>query len=644
VLGLVAAVALPLAGNLEIGLEILHANGVGAESFWSWLDVRDLNRAPQLSAPPRYETSQWWWWRSSRVIHEYHLSGRAEEGLEPIAEYPAFSFILGDLHPHVLALPFAFLGLAVALCWYLGRYHTGPAGRSWSPGIETPIRPRQGAFFLFSALVLGGLSFLNTWDVLIHLFLVVGAFALARWRGRGYWSRADLRDAVALGAALILAAVLLYLPFYLGFRSQAGPPFLLPMTMRPTRLSHFLIIFGMPVLVIVPTLLALVAGRYRAIRASGAWRTGLLLAAGLLVSLFVLMVLFGWVVALSTEGSTRVANLAADLGILVDPPPAGTAFAARIGWATAAVAQLIPTYALARLQFGLLTLLLALILAAVVMVLIAQLTRQADRQEELPSDGPRSAGATPFLLLMIGTGALLTLGPEFLYLRDNFGQRLNTIFKFYYQAWVLWGVAAICGLYVLWQVRRALAAVSIVVYGIALVVALMLPYFAVQSRSIEYRGAPDSPARLPATLDGLAYLERWDPAEYQAIMWLRTQGEQAVNIVEAVGGQYSSYGRVSASTGLPTILGWPGHQYQWRGNTREPAEREPAVALIYSPASWEETAALLDRYDVTYVYFGPQERLAYDPRAEQKFDRNLSLAYAKEVVKIYRWHPGLRQE
>ncbi len=121
--GLIAALAVPLAGNQQMALELLHGNGVGSDSFWAWLDVRDVD-GPAISpaedgAPPRYETSAWWWWRTSRVIHEYHLSGQAEEGLEPIVEVPAFSFILGDLHPHVLALPFAFLAMAVALAWWL---------------------------------------------------------------------------------------------------------------------------------------------------------------------------------------------------------------------------------------------------------------------------------------------------------------------------------------------------------------------------------------------------------------------------------------------------------------------------------------------------------------------------------------------
>ena len=64
---------------------------------------------------------------------------------------------------------------------------------------------------------------------------------------------------------------------------------------------------------------------------------------------------------------------------------------------------------------------------------IAQISQIEEERNAPPvGSGP---GTLPFALLLILTGVLLTLGPEFIYLRDNFGVRLNTTFKFYYQAW-----------------------------------------------------------------------------------------------------------------------------------------------------------------------------------------------------------------
>jgi YYY domain-containing protein len=685
ILGLVAAVALPLAGNMEIVLEIMHANGIGTPQFWEWLDIRELEGPARVAETPRYETSQWWWWRSSRVIHEYHLSGRPEEGLEPIAEFPAFSFNLGDMHPHVLALPFAFLSLAVAFTWWLRPGFPELNLRFWRPGWHwrdqaARLGLEDWQSWGLAVLLLGGLSFLNTWDVLIHLFVFLGAFVLTRWRQSGQWHSRYLGEAVILALFLGIPAVLIYLPFYLGFRSQAGAPFLLPMTMQPTRLAHFLVIFAMPLLptVVLVTLLVFKAIRQRRSRpvdVPRAWRPAMTLAIGLIVGLFVLMLVLGWLIAMSPDGAGRVIALAGELAKELPVLPVEAPLFYRLRWGAAAVAVLTPVLLQVRLANPWLILLLTGLLAAAIYILIHYLQRSwltgddgnvledrladgflesggGQESDFSPSGGitaglrqPDTAGISPlpFVLLIIITGLLLTIGPEFVYLKDNFGQRINTIFKFYYQAWVMFGVAAIFGLGYLLSSRHRLlqvgGVVTTVVYGLALLMALLFPYYAVQSRAAEFRGPRTAEDRQPATLDGLTFLVRSNPDEYAAIMWLRENVDGAPVILEATGGAYSDFARVSANTGLPTVLGWANHEGQWRGNTPEPGLRAPAIATIYSQANWSETADLLNRYDVAYVYFGSLERSTYDPRSGEKFDQNLEVAYRNASVTIYRWQP-----
>ncbi|MBE2199936.1 MAG: hypothetical protein IAE79_15080 [Anaerolinea sp.] len=620
-LGLVAALALPIVGNQQITLEMLHGNGAGTAAFWQWLDVRDINGVPQAETTPRYESSSWWWWRSSRVIHEHHLSGRSEEGLEPIVEFPGFSFVLGDMHPHVLALPFAFLSLAVAYVWF---QQSGDL-RFAIDDLRLTIddwRAHQ-LLILFTAVVLGGLSFLNTWDVLIHLFVVLGAYVLARQRREG-WRRELFAEAFWLALVLLLLFVALYLPFYLGFKSQAGAPFLLPMLMRPTRLSHFLIIFAMPLTGVVTLLLTLFARR----RGRG-WQRGLVTAVALFCALFLLMGLLGWVIASSADG-WRVINLAQELGITLSPHPE-TAVA--FGWGLRAVLALLPAILGARLAYPALTLFLLALVALVVALW------QEDKEEAWNwKDAEQRVSPLPFALLLVFTGALLTLGPEFVYLRDNFGVRLNTMFKFYYQAWTLWGVAGLFALGYLWQRAKGSALVASVMYGAMFLLALLFPIYGVQSRAAEYRGPATAETRQPLTLDGLAYLLPYRAYEYEAIMWLRQNVAGAPVILEAVGGQYSDYGRIAASTGLPTVLGWAGHQYQWRGpDTPEPGARETAVKQIYTDPSWELTTLLLDQYNVAYIYVGEREMSAYGPQVHAKFGDLLEVAYSNDGVVIYRW-------
>ncbi|MCA9933492.1 MAG: hypothetical protein H6662_10740 [Ardenticatenaceae bacterium] len=633
--GLLAAIALPLAGNQEITLEILNANRVGSNAFWQWLDVRNLEELPPQPDPalssteiPRYETGVWWWWRSSRVINEHHLSGRLEEGLEPIAEFPAFSFGLGDMHPHVLALPFAFLSLAVAYLWFLEsgnlRLTTDDLRLA---NLKSSIVNRQSSIlWFFTVLVLGGLSFLNTWDILPHLFMVLGAYVLARRRQEG-WHKGLWSQAFLLAVSLVMGAVLAYLPFFLGFKSQAGAPYLLPMLMRPTRLVHFLVIFIMPLSSIVLLLLALaVRRRFRG------WQMGVGTVVSLLIALLLLMFLLSWVIASSPDGAGRVTGLANELGV---PLTARPATAVAFGWGLRAVFALLPVILAARLTYPALTLFLLAIVALVVMLW------QKEQGSKGAGEQGNDSSPLPFVLLLILTGVLLTLGPEFVYLRDNFGMRLNTIFKFYYQAWVLFGVAGLFAIAYMWQhFRKGLGAIvpglATAVYLSFFAISLLFPYYMARSRAIEYGGPLTAENRPALTLDGLDFLVRSQPAEYAAITWLRDNVGGTPVILEAVGGQYSDYGRIAASTGLPTVLGWAGHEYQWRGSTPEPSEREEAIRQIYSNPDWEITTELLNRYNVAYIVVGPRELYTYGSLTAEKFNP-LPIAYRLGDVTIYQW-------
>ena len=335
VLGIVAAMAIPLIGNFQVVLEALHGNNINIGSsefwegrevdppnFWVWLDIRDIDEPPTENSTPRFEGGGWWWWRSSRVINEYNLAGDVTNP-EPIAEFPNFSFILGDMHPHVLALPFAFLSIAVAFMWWLKFSSTTKENNvlaltvwdeaSWSDRLKGFIQAIDLPFYLATVLVLGGLSFLNTWDVLIHLFIVLGAFFLARWKADGFTALVLLQT-ILLAFLLVIPAILLYLPFYLGFSSQAGPPFILPNLVRPTRLPQFLVMFGFQLFAITLFLLALVIRqRFRHLF------TGLLTAVSLILGLLIVVFFLGTFIAASADGAQRVINLASELGLSLTP-------------------------------------------------------------------------------------------------------------------------------------------------------------------------------------------------------------------------------------------------------------------------------------------------------------------------------------
>jgi YYY domain-containing protein len=235
-----------------------------------------------------------------------------------------------------------------------------------------------------------------------------------------------------------------------------------------------------------------------------------------------------------------------------------------------------------------------------------------------------------FVLLLVLAASLLTLAPEFVYLKDVFQGRMNTVFKFYYLAWVLLAVSSGYALHGL--LRRAGWVRWVGGLGGALLIAagLFYPVLAVATRTAGRGGS--------ATLDGMAYMENSQPADYAAIRWLQENVEGTPLILEAVGGQYSWGARISAHTGLPTVLGWAGHEQQWRGDTHEPGLREPDVRTMYTSRVWPEVQALLEKYQVEYVVVGPLEISTYGQVAAAKFERVLDAVFQGDGVVIYRWH------
>jgi YYY domain-containing protein len=242
-----------------------------------------------------------------------------------------------------------------------------------------------------------------------------------------------------------------------------------------------------------------------------------------------------------------------------------------------------------------------------------------------------------FSLLLIMAGAVMALMPEYVYLKDVFGVRLNTIFKFYYQAWVLWAVAAAGAVYSLLVAADGLKSISrrLVGFGLAVVVGLGLffPLLAIPDRAKEFPEAP--------TLDGTAYLANEQAADYAAVQWLNANVKGAPVILETPGGAYQYEGRVSVQTGLPTLLGWAGHENQWRGNTVEQDKRLPAIQELCTTTDPERTLTLLHEYDITYVYVGPLERVRCPTSGLEKFDRLMETVYDRDGVTIYKRRDAL---
>jgi uncharacterized membrane protein len=280
-------------------------------------------------------------------------------------------------------------------------------------------------------------------------------------------------------------------------------------------------------------------------------------------------------------------------------------------------------------------LLIVVIAGAAAMLLVWGAERREGRSEPTTLH-PSSA----FALLLIVSGLLLTGSVEFIFLRDTFGTRMNTVFKFYYQAWALLALASAYGAYIIvdrLRRREGVARIGLAAWSLcgAVLVAAGLSYTvaALASKTDGFRGQP--------TLDGTRHIAQWRPDDYAAIQWLRENAPIDAVMVEAPGGSYSEYNWVSAHTGIPTLLGWGGHELQWRGSYEIPALREPDIEQIYRGTDVQATRALLMHYGIDYVYVGRLERQKYgvSPAVMHKFDTLMDRVFEHGQVIIYGFTP-----
>ena len=589
---LAAPVLLLAVSNLQGALEFVRLRQWAPASFWEWLGIKNFGALEAASWRP---TEHLWWWRGTRVIDSLNEQGGSLD--YTITEFPFFSFLLGDLHPHVMSIPFVLLFLAFGLSTFVS-----PARLSARWVMERP------GTVLVAALLLGGLAFVNAWDIVTFAALWAALLAFKAVRQEdGAWTRAMLQAWLPATATLSLA-ILLYLPFYVSLDSQATG--ILPVGEVGTRPVHFFVIWGLFLVALLPFLLRQIP-------------QALSLGAGVSSD--------GYPSADADNAAPAVqrsslANLARSrefwpratiaLGVVLTP---------LFVWATWQLAWSTLTWSTDPLVVVFERFLNTAPLALVLFVSLYSLIRYAE------------SGASPvmvFVLSIVSLALLLVLGPEFLRVDDLFHNRMNTIFKLYYQAWTLLAIASAFGLYFLNSTKPPSGSVYKwalrgwwVLAGGLFLASLYYPVEAVLTKG--GNGGEN-------TLDGLAYIARSSPGEYAAIQWLQENGKEGEGIVEAVGDSWSPYGRVSSSTGMPTVLGWPWHEHQWRGS-REPFEgREENVRTIYTTPDASEAVRLLKEYDVQYVVVGPRERSSYGLGGLAKFPRIGEAVFESEDVTIYR--------
>jgi uncharacterized membrane protein len=132
----------------------------------------------------------------------------------------------------------------------------------------------------------------------------------------------------------------------------------------------------------------------------------------------------------------------------------------------------------------------------------------------------------------------------------------------------------------------------------------------------------------------MASLRSLRPDDAAAVDWLRTT-HPGVGVVEAVGRQYSSGGRIATFAGAPTLLGWAGHETQWRGPFSETNRREEIARLVYTSPNIDEWSRELNRLDLRFIVLGDLERETYRLTVPAPFEERLPVAARFGRTQIY---------
>ena len=632
-------------------------------------------------------TQQWWkahddlppeyWFNTTRIIDK------------TINEFPAFSFLLSCFHAHVLALAFTIVAIALAFNLFLeyGGDGKGRGLRVFGSGWRLPLN------LGVTALILGGLFTMNGWDFPTYLTLTIICIGLQQWMAYQSRFRIDLvLDVFTVVAALTALSFFLYAPFYLSFVSPSQGIGIVSATDR-SAIRDEVLIYGLFVFIYVsllvvnlvrPRLFAKIFSSEQSLAldssksdqmnlpqvgqenmqvsyssgllttASGSHRTAPIqqLEEGTVSRNVVSVPLMGTLSSADQHLEEDTASLNVVAAPLADTenqspdrlPPTSRRFTLP-DWLDLRVISVVVILGVTLLAFTImkngLTFAVAFTIAALGTALA--LYHLHDR--------PRA-----FTLLLGAFAFGLVAMTEIVFLKDVFAgsyPRMNTVFKFYFQAWALLSITSGAALYFVYEGFQS--AVSVkgwqrwvgrggqVIWSAVLLVfflaGMVYPIVGSYQRTNHYTQRTNS-------LDGLNYLQSYDPSDYAAIRWLNSHVQGGPVIVEAFnpqGGDYSDYGRISAFTGLPTLMGWAGHEYQWRVNWLNDAynandfyHRGADISAIYTNTNPDTVLSLMNRYNAHYLYVGSLEKTTYPQANLNRFSGFMQRVYSANGVTIYR--------
>jgi YYY domain-containing protein len=237
-----------------------------------------------------------------------------------------------------------------------------------------------------------------------------------------------------------------------------------------------------------------------------------------------------------------------------------------------------------------------------------------------------------FVLLLMLLSTTLIIIPEFVYVKDIYPTyyRANTMFKLAYEAFIM---LSICSSFVIVKlissIKNKLVLISFSIATIILLsLVLIYPVFAINGyygNLKTYKG-----------LDGTAYLASLYPNDYDLINWINKNVKGQPVILEASGDSYTDYARISANTGLPTVIGWSVHEWLWRGTYDIVAPRIADVQTLYATQNIDVAKSLVKKYNISYIVVSSLEKQKYPDLNEETFTKLGRVVFQENGTNLYK--------
>ena len=436
------------------------------------------------------EVSSYWFPDATRYIG---FNPDVED--KTIHEFPCYSFVLGDLHAHVVDIMFVLLLLGLLYAWMKKVRTTELSGESmsrrefWKKQLLMPQLLATGA-------LLGMFHWTNYWDFVIYFVVTCGAALFMNIIGQKGKIRWALGVTAAQAAEILILATVIIMPFTLQFDTSNMVQGI-ALAQHHSLPHQLLVLWGLPGILTILFVVSLLIEKLRGAEQKSLYHL---------------------------RTSIRLPDL----------------FAVLMG------------------------------LCAIGLVLI----------------------------------------PELVYVRDiyeNGNARANTMFKLTYQAYIMFGMTMIYVIFRLLVIGKNKILKVLAFIGLFFFV-WTCGYFGNSVHS--WFGEVWKPSQYKG-LNATAFLETDFPEDVNGIRWLKENISDAPVVLEANGDSYSEYERVSAMTGLPTIMGWYVHEWLWRGNLSDLNAKIEEIQEIYTSTDETRVKELLEEYNVSYIFVGSCERNKY---------------------------------